>query len=128
MKIIQLFKDVNLSDINIQNYGRDVLLKFCDMQDGEICGSIHLKNVYILNYHNIFEDKDDGLACYIGEVTIAELQGEEASSKLNVLGFQFEGCDGLTYLPQSSTLFFLHLEGGELAIDLISSNYKLLNE
>jgi hypothetical protein len=94
------------------------------MTDGRPCAQLTANGVVMLNYHNAFDNDDDALPAYIGEVTCRELGVKEADSVLSGLGYGFIGNGGTIYVPKLGC-FHIHIEGGELAIDMVCEKFKL---
>ena len=85
-----LLKDVNLSDIFISKSGRQIVINFINMSNGDACSSLIADNVIVFNYHNSFDDSEDAFPTYIGEVTCKELEREEVSLYFQGLGYNFK--------------------------------------
>ncbi|EEF62124.1 hypothetical protein Cflav_PD6399 [Pedosphaera parvula Ellin514] len=89
------------------------------MTDGQPCARLIANGVILLHYHNIF-DSGDGLAAYVGEVTVQELGMDESGLVLSQLGYGFRGSG----MERHSML--IHIEGGEVAVDIVCSEYHLI--
>ncbi len=120
-----LFEDVNLDELKISPDGKDIFLKFIDMNAGFPVGVIKCSSVYSLNYQNIF-DLDDGFSCYIGEVVCQRIEQNEFSSILKKISFSFSLNDQSFYMPKRKELFVLHAEGGEVVIDIVCASFEKL--
>ena len=93
------------------------------MIDGKASEQLVAEGVVALNYHNTFE-KDDALPTYVGEVTCRVIQGEELECILLRLGYGFLAQGVTTFIPKAQC-FHIHVEGGELTVDLICTEYHL---
>jgi hypothetical protein len=119
-----LLTDVNFARIGFSDSGRAVTIDFLNMQDGSPCAQLIAEGVVAFNYHNTFTDDEEALPAYVGEVTWREWQREEASSVLLGIGYGFVTQGGQTFAPESR-YFHISAQGGELAVDLICSKYRL---
>ena len=122
-----LLSDVNLSGVSFAESGRTLIITLSNMVDGRRCAQLITEGVLAFNYHNTFEDDDDALPTYVGEVTCRALQKEELDQVLLRLGYGFLGPGVKTYVPKSRC-FHVHVEGGALAIDVICTEYTISRE
>lgn len=119
-----ILADVNLSTLSFSDNGRILTVEFLNMADGSPCAQLTAIGVVAFNFHNTFDDDDDALPAYVGEVTCQDLEAQEAASLLSRLGYGFLGRGVTPYAPKSARLH-MHLEGGEVTIDVICSEYAL---
>ena len=119
-----LLSDVNLSSLSFSNSGRVLTIDFLNMTDGDRCAQLIAIGVVIFNYHNAFEDDEDALPCYVGEVTCRALREPTKDVALLQLRYRFIGSGVMAFKPEIG-LFHIHIEGGQLCIDLICGEYSL---
>ena len=119
-----LLSDVNLSALSFSNDGRVLTIEFLNMTDGSPCAQLIASGVVAFNYHNTFESDEDALPAYVGEVTCRELREQDKDATLSRLGYGFLGRGVATFVPKAGR-FQIHVEGGELTIDLICGEYKV---
>jgi hypothetical protein len=115
---MELFSDVNIDEVTFSPDGKKVTLSFVDMHEGEPIGIIQCLSVLLFNYQNIFDD-GEGFAAYVGEVTCSRIESKNISSFLSNMNFKFSGADGNVYTPNIQNLFALHVEGGEVILDIV---------
>ena len=123
-KIDTLLSDINLSSLSLTNDGRVLTIDFLNMADVSHCAQLIADGVVAFNYHNTFETDDDALPAYVGEVTCRELREQDKDAALSRLGYGFLGKGCATFLPESGRIH-IHIEGGEVSIDLICGAYRL---
>ena len=79
-------------------------------------------------------DQYDGLPCYIGEVNVYELSPEKTVDKLVELKYGFnKDTDSTKHTPINSKVFipiegpcyFLHIEGGQIFIELLCARVEI---
>ncbi|MDD5271458.1 MAG: hypothetical protein PHU14_01940 [Methylovulum sp.] len=119
-----LFEDVNLSSIFFSKNGRTLNIEFINMHDGGFLAGLILDHLMIFNYNNAFDDDEEGLPVYVGEVTCRELTAKEAPLELLRLGYLFIKHEGGIIGPAAGKLFLLHIAGGEVSIDIVCGNYN----
>ncbi|WP_139281595.1 hypothetical protein [Vibrio aerogenes] len=120
---MNLLSNVNLDGINFHPDGRTIELEFIDMDEGDSVGTIKCTQVFICHYQNTFE-YDDGFACYVGEVECHEIISEDIVSLLEKHNYGFTGNSGGIYKPVEDSLFKLHLESGEILLDVICGDVE----
>ncbi len=120
---MRIMNDVNLDKILVNREGKAVRLEFINMQDGGLVGFIECEDVLLFNYHNVMDA--EGLAIYVGHVDVDELVGDAARTTLAKLGFGFRDSLGRTGTTESGVIQHLHVEGGEVSIDLCCGQYHL---
>lgn len=113
-----LLSNINLDGISFNNLGRGVEFSFIDMDKGEPLTNLQCNAVYLFNYHNSFSD-DEGFACYIAEVTYEFIPADLASKILMKYNFSFINLDGSTLVPTKKDLINLHIESGDIVVDII---------
>jgi len=129
----RILEDVNLSEISISKDGRNIVFQFSELYKDDRCAEVICSSVYVFNYHNIFEDEYDGLPCYVGEVDYGEVHGLNLCQKLTELNFGFvvekdptdPNSGSKTYLPPNNKAYFLHIEGGQVDIDIVCGEVKI---
>lgn len=114
---MQLLSDINLDEVIFSPNGKDLTFKFVNMTDGALINIIKCKSIFIFTYNNTFED-DDGFACYVGEVTCERISHSNLKKWLTEKRFSFYDVDKSIYVPTTRDLFNLHIEGGQIVIDL----------
>jgi hypothetical protein len=119
-----LLSDVNLSALSFSNDGRVLTIDFLNMTDGNPCAQLIASGVVVFNYHNTFGSDEDALPAYVGEVTCRELREQDKDAALSRLGYGFLGRGVVTFVPEAGR-FQIHVEGGELGIDLICAQYRV---
>jgi len=118
-----ILSDVNLDEVLFSPDGRDLTLKFVDMDTGTEKTIIKCQSVYLFNFSNTFE-KDDGVACYVGEVTCEKISNSVRDEWLSKRNFGFSNMDGSIYSPTDKDLYNFHVEGGEIVIDIACERVK----
>jgi hypothetical protein len=118
-----LLQDVNLSNIHISPNGRTINIEFINMFDGGFLAHLTVEEVLIFKYFNAFDNSEDAFPTYVGEVMYRELIPEESSAELLNFGYRFIGRE--EQIQSKESLFFIHIEGGEISIDLVCSKYQL---
>lgn len=122
-----LLEDINLSELSFSDNGRTLTIEFINMFDGGPCAQLTAKGVVVCNYQNTFGHDDSALPAYVGEVTCQELREKEAASVLSGLGYGFLGSGGATYVSRLG-YFHIHIESGELIVDLVCEEFKLFHQ
>ncbi|MDO6528191.1 hypothetical protein Q4519_21225 [Motilimonas sp. 1_MG-2023] len=117
-----IYSDVNLDSIKLLPDGRTIELIFLDMYKGLEIGKITCANVYSFCYQNTFEE-NEGLACYIGEVGYEVIKPDEYATFLELNNYSFLGRGGSTYEPKEAELYKLHLESGDVMLDVICGEF-----
>ncbi len=120
---MRIMDDVNLDKIVIDKSGKACRLEFINLRDGAPVGVIECMDVILINYHNVMDF--EGLATYVGQVDLDELGGDLGRAKLCDLGFKFRDSLGHTGTTNSGTVRHLHVEGGEVCIDLCCGECRL---
>ena len=123
----KILEDVNLSNISISKDGKEILFQFNRLQNDAARVEVVCSSVYVFNFHNVFEDEYDGLPCYVGEVRYGRICGSDLCRKLKELNFGFRveedpvepNSKKRMYIPGDRKAYFLHMEGGEVDIDII---------
>jgi len=113
-----MLEDVSLDSMAFSANGKDVVLEFLDLYQGNSIGVIRCLSVCSFDYKNIF-DNDDGFACYIEKVSCTRIEKANTESFLNGINFGFTASDGHVYRPGSENLWLLHVEGGEALIKIV---------
>ncbi|MDR3490884.1 MAG: hypothetical protein P4M12_02430 [Gammaproteobacteria bacterium] len=114
---MKILSDINLSNMSFNKLGRGVEFKFLDMQKGEPISNIQCNAVYLFNYHNTFSE-DDGFACYIVEIECTLIPHDSVNKWLANNNFGFMDMNGGVYVPSKKDLIHLHIESGDIVIDL----------
>ena len=124
-KTLRLRRDGNLSDIFIYPDGTRLAINFLSSFDGGAVSRLTVYGVIAFNFHNTFDCPADALPTYVGEVTCRPIAQEQIHSCLGSLayGFTFKG----DYRPNTlaSTANLIHIEGGEVAIDILCGRYEI---
>jgi hypothetical protein len=118
----QLLADVNLARMSLSDDGLSVTLEFCNMFDGGPWGRLIASRLAVSNYHNAFGPTDDGLAAYLGELTVEKAPGWEAESTRARLGYGFHGPDSNPFFGKQS--YWIHAEGGEIELNIVCGDYR----
>lgn len=116
-KMEMLLEDVNFDELVIGRDGKTLVLKFIDMNEGNPVSALKCSSVFMLNYQNTFE-VDDGLACYVGEVGYSHVAENEVSEWLRRNNFSFSTSVIGGKNLNDSGLIWLHIEGGEVIVDV----------
>jgi hypothetical protein len=123
-----LLQDVNLALIEISQDGRNITLDFVNMADGGAHAKLEAQAVVLFNYQNAFEAGEDALPAFVAEVTCEEFDNHGRSSQLMKLGYGFLGRGVETYVPKLNNCFVIHVEGGEVSLDLLCGAYQLTKQ
>jgi hypothetical protein len=123
-KILEL-EDVSIEQIEISKSGIHVTIRFIDMHKGQPCAVIKCEYLYIFDYHCALEEDD--FPGYIGNVDHVVLSGQEIKNTLDALNFRFGVSENPVkplenikqYIPESESLHFLDIEGGEISIRIL---------
>ena len=118
---MRIMDDVNLSRVVMGEEGTSVCFELIDMQQGAPIGIIHCENVLLFNFHSVMDM--DGFAVYVGQVDVDEYHGDMARAKLAELGFCFRDSLGRTSMTESGIVHHLHIEGGEICVDVCCGGY-----
>ena len=113
-----LFSDQNLDSVSFEKCGTSLKLEFINMYDGDKSYVVKCYGVRILNYQNNFEE-DEGLACYVGEVTSETVFGKTYKDKI---GFDlvFDGSSN-----ENSEYILLRVLGGDVHITVLCEDFNL---
>ena len=122
---MRIMDDVNLDRVIVETNGKACRLEFIDMREGVRAGVIECRDVILMNYHNIMDA--EGFATYVGQVDLDELVGDAGRGKLCELGFRFRDAAGRTSTTGSETIQHLHVEGGEVCIDVCCGECQVTN-
>ena len=120
-----ILQDVNLSNVQMSTDGRTISIGFIDMFDGKCLGHLSLESVLVFRYFNAFESSEDSFPAYVGKVICRELVPDEITAELVNLGYRFIAGDGQIFIPSGKSLFLIHIEGGEVSIEIICGKYLL---
>lgn len=123
---MNILKDINLDEIKFSPDGRDISINFLNMSDGSLENILECKSVYYFKFQNCFE-VDDGFACYVGEVNYELIKNSELSDWLAKIQYGFYNNDRTPLIPTKTDLYSVHIEGGEIIIELVCEK-MLLNK
>lgn len=123
-KKINLINDTNISSIKFSIDGKNIIFDFLDMIIGKPIFLLKCKQVYLFNYCNNF-DKDEGLTCYVGEVSVERLVKDNIEKQFIKLGYNFTDLSGRICIPEVNNFFCINIAGGELSINVICVEYEL---
>ncbi len=110
-----LLHDTNLSEIAFTSNGPALVLSFLSMYDGREELRLNCRGLLIVKYHSI----SSPLPLYVGEVIHEEISAEDTKLRLAHSGYGFTNQDGTVLTLRSERLHFVHLEGGEIDIDIV---------
>lgn len=114
-----LLNDTNLSEVAFGSNGQSLVLTFLNMRDGDEEARLGCSGLLIVKYQSTCSS----LPLYVGDV-IDEIVGEDSMQRLGQMGYGFMNRDGTTLSSPSERLHFVHLEGGEIDIDIVCSEIE----
>ena len=121
-----LLKDVSLATVSLSADGTAVGMEFLSLQDGAPCAALQCRRVILLAFRNAFEHNKDAFPCYLGEVVREDLSSSSLRERLDGFQYGFSRGDGSTYMPAGSRGVHVHLEGGEVILDVICGEAVLV--
>ena len=114
---MMLWEDVGLDEIAISKDGRSVLIRLIDLTHGAEIGKLLCLDYFCYSIHNNFSGRDNGFACYVGEVRCDLLEGASLEEFAAQQGYAFKCKEG-RYLESGSVGFSMHIESGEIVVDI----------
>jgi hypothetical protein len=120
-----LLRDVNLSEIYIYPDGTKITIKFLSMFDGHAVATLTTYDVIVFNYHNAFDCSADALPTHVGEVTCRSIAQEQVHICLAALAYKFAIADDYSQSTLMNGAILIHIEGGEVAIDILCGRYEI---
>ena len=121
---INLISDANISSIKFSVDGKNIDFEFLDMAIGKPIFLLKCKQVYIFNYYNNF-DEDEGLACYVGEVSVEQFEKDSVEEQFVKSGYNFIDLSSRICIPKVNSFSGINIVGGELSINVICAEYEL---
>ncbi len=98
------------------------------MFKGQHLSTIKCFNVKVFNYHNIFEENDDGFVCYVGEVKCCKIEKKDIVDWLSKSKFKFADIEWIKYIKLEFDLWYLNIESGEISIHLLCKKIEKDNQ
>lgn len=109
-----IVQDTNLSEFSFESDGQLLRLSFLNMRDGHEEARIECRGIIAVKYHSVGVP----LPLYVGEVVHEEISGDTLAQSLDKLGYGFLNQAGAKFLPRREGLHFVHIEGGEIDIEV----------
>lgn len=121
---INLINDTNISSVKFSIDGKNIIFEFLDMIIGKPILLLECKQIYVFNYCNNF-DEDEGLACYVGEVSVERFAKDNIEKQFIKSGYNFTDFSGRICIPEANNFCGINIVGGELSINVICVEYEL---
>jgi len=91
------------------------------MIDGNHLAQLVAEAVLTFKYSNSFDNTEDALPAYIGEVKYRQLSNEDLHVEFGRLGYGFTQNEDRLF---KNSYFLIQIEGGEISIDILCGGYK----
>jgi hypothetical protein len=115
-----LLQDSNLSEVAFGSNGQELFLTFLSMEDGREVARLRCHGLLVVKYHSV----SSPLPLYVGEVTHEKIDVQNSTLRLASLDYGFTNQDSRSLHPNSEGIHFVHIEGGELDIDIACADVE----
>jgi hypothetical protein len=117
----QLLNDVNLANIAFGKDGQEITLSFLSMTDGGEVATLRCSGLLVLKYQTVLFP----LPLYVGEVNHEEFTNMQIAELLRGFDYSFFDQSGNTFDPHLERLHNVHIEGGEVYIQIVCKELSL---
>lgn len=117
----QLLCDVNLAEITFGDGGQTLALTFLNMNDGSTVGILRCDGLLVVKYHTVLSS----LPLYVGEVNHDEVGNSQGLELLKRSDYSFLDESGTILNPRLDRLHYVHIEGGEVYIEIVCKELRL---